>query len=81
MTAPAGWRIQALFGPVSAAGHAVHGSLGEVLVLLHHPDDFLGCLAGARGQLTHLVGYYGEAAALIAGASASMAALSASRLV
>ena len=33
------------------------------------PDDFLGCLAGARGQLTHLVGYYGEAAALIAGAS------------
>lgn len=29
--------FQALFGLVSAAGHAVHGSLGEVLVLLHHP--------------------------------------------
>ena len=48
----------------------MHGSLGRSWFFCTTPTISSAALAGARGQLTHLVGYYGsEAAALIAGAS------------
>ncbi len=52
-----------------AAG--VHGAGGGHRPLLQLADgalDLLGGLAGAAGQLAHLVGHHGKPAALLAGA-------------
>ncbi len=61
-------QLQSLLGLLAAAGHALHRGLRQVLILLHHVDDFLGGLAGTPGQLAYLVGDHREAATLITGA-------------
>ncbi len=69
---------------VDGADAAVHGLHRAARLLLHLVDERPDAGGGVRrllGQLADLVRDHGEAAALLAGPAASMAALSASRFV
>ena len=79
---PGGARqIQRGSGALVAQLHGVHRFVGSLVHITDHLFDLLGRLLGAMGQCTHLVGHYGETTARIPARAASMAALSASRLV
>ena len=71
-----------LLGLRGAGTGRLDGVGGLLLHLAHHLADLLGGLDRALGQLAHLVGDDGEAAAGLSGpGAASMAAFRASRLV
>ena len=61
-----GFLLQAV-GLASGGAHHLQGLAGGTLQGLGNGDNFFGGAAGALGQVAHLVGDHGKAAALLAG--------------